>query len=42
MVNDFLYSSYPKFTNNGLKNNYNILFKNINTDSKNSENYKQN
>jgi len=41
VVNDFLYSSYPKFTNNGLKNNYNILFKNINTDSKNSENYKQ-
>lgn len=41
VVNDFLYSSYPKFTNNGLKNNYNIFFKNINTDSKNSENYKQ-
>ena len=41
-VNDFLYSSYPKFTNNGLKNNYNILFKNINTDSKNSESYKEN
>ena len=42
VVNDFLYSSYPKFTNKGLKNNYNILFKNINTDSKNSENYKEN
>ena len=38
IVNDFLYSSYPRFTNNGLKNNYNILFKNINTDSKNSKN----
>ena len=42
MINDFLYSSYPKFTNNGLKNTYNILFKNINTDSKNSKNYKEN
>ena len=26
----------------GLKNNYNILFKNINTDSENSEKYKDN
>ena len=42
MVNDFLFSSYPIFTNNGLKNSYNILFKNINTDSKNSKNYKEN
>ena len=42
VVNDFLYSSYPKLTDNGLKNRYNILFKNINTDSKNSENYKEN
>ena len=41
IVNDFLYSSFPKFTENGLKNNYNILFKNINTDSKNSKNYKE-
>ena len=40
MINDFLYSSYPKFTYKGLKNNYNILLKNINTESKNSENYK--
>jgi len=42
VINDFLYSSYPKFTNNGFKNSYNILFKNINTDSKNSEIYKEN
>ena len=41
IVNDFLYSSYPRFTNKGLKNNYNILFKNINTDSENSKNYKE-
>ena len=42
IVNDFLYSSYPRFTNKGFKNNYNILFKNINTDSENSKNYKEN
>jgi len=42
VINDFLYSSYPTFTKNGSKNSYNILFKNINTDSKNSKNYKEN
>ena len=42
VINDFLYSSYPKFTNNGFKNGYNILFKNIITDSKNSKSYKEN
>ena len=41
VVNDFLYSSYPKFTNKGLKNNFNLLFKNVNTDSENSKNYKE-
>jgi LPS-assembly protein len=41
MINDFLFSSYLNFTDNGLKNNYNILIKNINTDSKNSEKYKE-
>jgi len=41
VVNDFLYSSYPKFTDKGLKNNFNLLFKNINTDSENSKNYKE-
>ena len=41
IINDFLYSTYPKFSNNGFKNNYNILFKNINTDSKNSKDYKE-
>ena len=42
MVNDLLFSSYPKYTNKGIKNNYNILFKNVNTDTKNSEEYKEN
>ena len=41
LINDFLYSSYPKFTDKGLKNNFNLLFKNINTDSENSKNYKE-
>ena len=41
VINDFLYSSYPKFTDKGLKNNFNLLFKNINTDSENSKNYKE-
>ena len=40
-INDFLYSSYPKFTDKGLKNNFNLLFKNVNTDSENSKNYKE-
>ena len=42
IVNNFHYSSNPRFTSKGFKNNYNILFKNINTDSKNSKNYKNN
>ena len=41
VINDFLYRSYPKFTDKGLKNNFNLLFKNINTDSENSKNYKE-
>ena len=41
VINDFLYSSFPKFTDKGLKNNFNLLFKNINTDSENSKNYKE-
>jgi len=41
VINDFLYSSFPKFTDKGLKNNFNLLFKNVNTDSENSKNYKE-
>ena len=40
VINDFLYSSNPKFSRAGFKSSHNILFKNINTDSKNSKNYK--
>jgi len=41
VINDFLYSSFPSFTSNGFKNNFNILIKNINTDSTNSTKYKE-
>ena len=42
LINDLLFSTYPSFNKNGIKNNYNILFKNTNTDSKNSKKYKDN
>ena len=41
IINDFLYSSFPSFTSSGLKNNFNFLIKNINTDSQNSKKYKE-
>ena len=41
IINDFLYSSFPSFTDSGLKNNFNFLIKNINTDSQNSKKYKE-
>ena len=40
IINDFAYNSNPKFTENGLKNNFNILLKNINTKGVKSEEYK--
>ncbi len=40
-VNDFIFSSFPKLTGNGFYNNYEILIKNSNTDSQNSENFKE-
>ena len=41
MINDFIYDSSFEITNLGLKNNYKILLKNVNTDSRNSARYKQ-
>ncbi|MDB9827097.1 hypothetical protein OAC14_02040 [Candidatus Pelagibacter sp.] len=41
MINDFVFNSFPKFTKQGLKTNYNFLIKNVNTDSENSEKYKE-
>jgi len=41
IINDLLYKSENKFFKNGIKNNYNILVKNVNTDGKNSTKYKE-
>ena len=41
IINDLLYKSENKFFKNGIKNNYNILVKNVNTDGKNSAKYKE-
>ena len=40
IINDFSYNSNSKFTEHGLKNNFNVLLKNINTKGVNSEEYK--
>ena len=39
IINDFVFNSNSKFLNNGLKNNYNFLIKNTNSDAINSEKY---
>ena len=39
-INDLLYKSDPIFKANGLKNNYSILLKNVNSNSENSNKYK--
>ncbi|MDA9598918.1 hypothetical protein N9R93_03145, partial [Candidatus Pelagibacter sp.] len=40
-INDLIFTSYPKINNSGLVNNYEFIVKNSNTNSKNSENFKQ-
>ena len=40
LTNDLIFNSNSKYANNGLKNSYNFLFKNVNSDSKNSLSYK--
>ena len=40
IINNLLYESEDKFFTNGIKNNYNILIKNLNSDGKNSTKYK--
>ena len=42
VINDFIYNSDPFFTKNGLTNSYNLLIKNVNTESKKSTRYRQN
>ena len=39
-INDLHYNSNPMYSNKGFKNNFNILVRNINTDSKKSKRYK--
>ena len=40
IINDLLYQSQDKFLTNGIKNNYNILLKNSNSDGSNSTKFK--
>ena len=39
-INDLIFNSDPIITKNGLYNDYEFIIKNSNTDSQNSENYK--
>ena len=41
IINDIKYLSEPIFFDNGLKNNYTILFRNVNTNSENSSTFKK-
>jgi len=41
IINDFLFNSSSLVTNKGLKNNYNLLVKNVNTDGQKSSKYKE-
>jgi len=40
IINDLLYQSQDNFLTNGIKNNYNILLKNSNSDGRNSTKFK--
>ena len=40
MINDLLFESDPIYNKNGIKNNYSLLLKNVNLDSKNSSQHK--
>ena len=42
LINDFIFSSKPIFSKFGLKNNYDLSFKNTNKEGKNSTTYKDN
>ena len=42
IINDFIFNSDYNYTKTGFKNNYNVLIKNINTNSENSKKYKKN
>ena len=40
-INDFTFSSFPKISKLGFYNNYDFVIKNSNTDTANTENYKE-
>ncbi len=40
-INDFVFNSSPKISNSGFFNSYDVIFKNVNSDTKNSDNYKE-
>ena len=39
LINDLKFSSTPKISSNGFVNNFNLLFKNVTSDAKNSKDY---
>ena len=41
-INNLIFNSNPKITNLGFYNNYDFIIKNVNSDSQNSKNYKEN
>ena len=41
LINDLLFKSDPQFTQNGFKNSYNVLLKNINTQADRSKRYEE-
>ena len=40
-INDLIFNSNPKITNNGFYNNYDFILKNVNSDTKNSKDFKK-
>ena len=40
-INNFIFNSNPKVTENGFYNNYDFIIKNVNSDTDNSNNYKK-
>jgi LPS-assembly protein len=40
-INDFIFNSSPKITKNGFYNNFEFIFKNSNTDTQKSSNFKE-
>jgi LPS-assembly protein len=41
-INNLIFNSNPKISNNGFYNNYDFIIKNVNSDSNNSDSFKEN